>query len=373
MKHALAMESRDGLMDLEWEIPGYAPLESKTTLWDAQARSEKSERKMQQAFTEAVTTLVEAIGFDPNNTEACNELARLYWYAMRDAENEGDREAIHRYRALVATYDRGLYTEQLRGEGRINIRSQPTGALVTAARYQVSDRRMRTGEGHSIGSTDVSAQSLAEGDWLLTLSAPGYRDIRLPLQMVRAEIVDLNCRFFTDDEIGQHYLQIPAGTFIAGGDPACAASRLRRVETLPDFFIARYPVTCAEYLAFIKDIARTNPQEARMRLPRTRDGGGQLWDAVDGQYTLPEVDRHGYRWQPHWPIFGVSFEDAEAYTRWYSQRTQISVRLPTELEWKKLPVEQMPVGTPGVLSSMPLSAVWLELIRFTLPRSSRFT
>ena len=252
-----------------------------------------------------------------------------------DAENEGDREAIHRYRALVATYDRGLYTEQLRGEGRINIRSQPTGALVTAARYQVSDRRMRTGEGHSIGSTDVSAQSLAEGDWLLTLSAPGYRDIRLPLQMVRAEIVDLNCRFFTDDEIGQHYLQIPAGTFIAGGDPACAASRLRRVETLPDFFIARYPVTCAEYLAFIKDIARTNPQEARMRLPRTRDGGGQLWDAVDGQYTLPEVDRHGYRWQPHWPIFGVSFEDAEAYTRWYSQRTQISVRLPTELEWEK--------------------------------------
>ena len=332
---AIAMESRDGLMDLEWEIPGYAPIEAKRLLWDAQARSETSERKMQRAFTEAVTTLVEAIGFNPNNTEACNELARLYWYAMRDAENEGDREAILRYRALVATYDRGLYTEQLKGEGRLNLRSQPPGALVTASRYHVSDRRMRTGAGEALGATDLSAHILPEGDWLLTLSAPGYRDVRLPLQMVRAEVLDITCRFYTDEVIGQHYLHIPAGPFITGGDPACASSRLRRIENLHDFFISRYPVTCGEYLAFIRDIARKNPEEARIRLPRTREGGGQLWDITEGHYALPEVDRHGYRWQPHWPIFGVSFDDAEAYTRWYTERTNTPVRLPSELEWEK--------------------------------------
>jgi serine/threonine-protein kinase len=53
----------------------------------------------------------------------------------------------------------------------------------------------------------------------------------------------------------------------------------------------------------------------------------------DGQFTLP-ADR-GYRWGASHPVFGVRWEDACAYARWFSERQGREWRLPTEFEWEK--------------------------------------
>ena len=39
-------------------------------------------------------------------------------------------------------------------------------------------------------------------------------------------------------------------------------------------------------------------------------------------------------WDPNWPVFGVSQQDALAYCRWRSQLDGVSYRLPTDLEWE---------------------------------------
>jgi serine/threonine protein kinase/formylglycine-generating enzyme required for sulfatase activity len=332
---AETMECRDRLLELEWNVPAYSSEEDKKTLWACQTEFAETEARMNQAFEAAVKMTVEAVGFNPNNDEACNELARLYWYVLRDAEHAGDGPAVERYRALVGAYDRGLFTEQLKGDGRINLRSQPSDALVTAAQYEEIDRQQFVGASHELGRTSLTAHTLSEGAWMLTLKAAGYREIKLPIHIGRAEVTDINCNFYTDEQIGQHFLQIPAGRFIAGGDPTCASARLRRIENLDDYFIARYPVTCAEYLAFIRDLDRAQPELAIKRVPRTRSDGGQLWDRVDGRFAWPEVDRQGFHWVAHWPVFGISFDDAAAYAAWYTRRTSVAVRLPTELEWEK--------------------------------------
>jgi formylglycine-generating enzyme required for sulfatase activity len=89
---------------------------------------------------------------------------------------------------------------------------------------------------------------------------------------------------------------IPAGPFLMG-EP------LQQVE-LPEFRIAKYPVTHAEYANFVKTTGHRSPDR---------------W-LRDGSYP-PELARC--------PVVFVSWEDAVAYTNW------LGARLPSEAEWEK--------------------------------------
>ena len=61
-----------------------------------------------------------------------------------------------------------------------------------------------------------------------------------------------------------------------------------------------------------------------------------MWSTDEsGVYQLPRVDGQGLRWDPHWPVMGISFDDAQVYCSWYSARTGVKVRLPKEYEWEK--------------------------------------
>lgn len=89
---------------------------------------------------------------------------------------------------------------------------------------------------------------------------------------------------------------IPAGPFFMG-------ESLERVE-LPEFRIAKYPVTNAEYDQFVRATDHRRPDH---------------W-LRDGHYP-PELAQH--------PVVFVSWEDAIAYTQW------VGARLPSEAEWEK--------------------------------------
>ena len=91
-------------------------------------------------------------------------------------------------------------------------------------------------------------------------------------------------------------ITIPAGPFLMG-------EQLQRVE-LPEFRIAKYPVTNAEYFRFIKATGHRRPEH---------------WLRNDSY--PPELARH--------PVVFVSWEDAVAYVEW------VGTRLPSEAEWEK--------------------------------------
>ncbi|MEW8438530.1 MAG: SUMF1/EgtB/PvdO family nonheme iron enzyme, partial [Candidatus Thiodiazotropha taylori] len=105
------------------------------------------------------------------------------------------------------------------------------------------------------------------------------------------------------------WVEIPGGEFIYGEE------KQQQQLTLDSFFIARYPITSAQYQTFI-------------------DAGGyeeeRWWRDLERQ--SPEESRWN---QPNRPRENVSWYEAIAFCRWLSQQLGYEIRLPTEQEWEK--------------------------------------
>jgi formylglycine-generating enzyme required for sulfatase activity len=107
---------------------------------------------------------------------------------------------------------------------------------------------------------------------------------------------------------------IPRGSFVMGSDPqtdglARTAEQPQQTLSLPDYYLARTPVTNAQYAAFVSG--------AKYTPPRYWSGTRPSWGK--GQH----------------PVVSVSWYDAVAYCRWLVQTTGKPYRLPTEAEWEK--------------------------------------
>ncbi len=99
------------------------------------------------------------------------------------------------------------------------------------------------------------------------------------------------------------WIRIPSGKFWMGDD-----EDIHQVE-LPEFQIARVPITKAQYDLFVQD--------AKYKLPKD-------W----------EEDRPPKGKESH-PVGGVSWHDANKYCEWLSGKTGKPITLPSEAEWEK--------------------------------------
>jgi len=101
---------------------------------------------------------------------------------------------------------------------------------------------------------------------------------------------------------------VPSGYFFMGAPPEEYARQSwegpqHKVTVLHDFALMRHAVTIGEYARFYQETGHPRPRR--------------------------------YSWtDPELPAFNVSFQDAQAYAEWLSQRTGQRYRLPTEAEWE---------------------------------------
>jgi formylglycine-generating enzyme required for sulfatase activity len=107
---------------------------------------------------------------------------------------------------------------------------------------------------------------------------------------------------------------IPAGEFLMGSDPnqdkgASDDDQPQHRLYLPEYYMAKKPVTNAQYAYFV---------------------------SATGHYT-PEGWKRGEppAGKQHHPVVNVSWLDANAYCRWLSNMTGRPYRLPSEAEWEK--------------------------------------
>jgi serine/threonine-protein kinase len=329
-----AQELAGEIRALASTIKPFEPPARKRPLWALERALADAEVGAAESFGRAVDLYSQAVAAAPAHAAARARLAELFLQRFEDAEDRRAHTDAAYYRKLVERHDDGRLAGRLRGDGVIGVATDPPGAEVLVARYEEQDRVLVPRPQGTLGRTPLRDLPLQMGSWLLTLRLAGRRDVQAPLRIARGARPALELPLFRDDEIGEGFVYVPGGTFQAGGDPMAPGAWTRHPRRVSGFFIAVFPVTAAEYLEFVNDLAARNPEAAHARLPRVNPTSGQCWTTgPDGAYRLLDVD--GELWDARWPVVGVSFEDAQAYCAWRGTRDGRVYRLPTEEEWEK--------------------------------------
>jgi formylglycine-generating enzyme required for sulfatase activity len=109
-------------------------------------------------------------------------------------------------------------------------------------------------------------------------------------------------------------VRIPAGEFLMGSDPAKDKNahineQPQHTIDLPEFYIGKYPVTNAQYAAFVKSTDHRVPDHWK---------GGEIPSGKEDH-----------------PVVYASWYDVIAFCKWLSEETDKNFSLPSEAEWEK--------------------------------------
>ncbi len=340
-RHYRAIDSQRETVEREMQIlrtqiAGNNRQEERHKLWNLEDRLQAAERDLAWRFSKTLNLYLMAERLEPSNREAKARLGELYWSRYLEAERKGQIPAMITWEAQLRRVDDGRFSEQLKGEGQITIESDPAGAQVAIARLTERSRRLVPEPPKLVTASADAVLRLPHGPYQLTLTFPDHAPAIVPLNLERMETLLLSVRLYPVADIAPGFIHIPAGPVPIGGDPDTFGAFNARTADLPDFALARHPVTVADYLTYLNDRAYHTQEEAHRHAPRdTKTGTWYLREDEAGLFHIPEADAEGHVWQPGWPVLGVSFDDAEAYAVWRSQREGFRFRLPTEEEWEK--------------------------------------
>jgi formylglycine-generating enzyme required for sulfatase activity/tRNA A-37 threonylcarbamoyl transferase component Bud32 len=176
--------------------------------------------------------------------------------------------------------------------------------------------------------------ALLAGTALGWFGLPGNREAGRPAERSGGDPGPLAAK--TVNSLGMELVLIEPGEvrvlpIEAHQDPSAGSSpgRLLRVEG--PFYLGACEVTVGQFRDFVADSGYRTTAEL--------DGGGFTFDEKSGQMRqLAEVNwRNPGVWnkqQDDHPVVQVSWEDAQAFCAWLSQRESLEYRLPTEAEWE---------------------------------------
>lgn len=318
-------------------VPGFADVAEKRSLWQLEDRVSELKIEAIGAFEEAEAAFLRALGEVPDDRDARSALAALYFARFVEAEQARDREGQRYFRRLVARYDEGAWARILDGDGSLEVHAEPADVDVSIARYEADSRVLVPKDPRALGFVPIRGLRLPLGSYQLSLRRGEDPPIIRPVVVGRAESVTVRVRYLGPEEIGEGFVLVPGGPAVLGGDPVAHGALDRHVVDVPDFAIARFPVTCDEYLAFLNALAREDPRSAEPHVPRARAKEGYWWSyhPTERRFQYPSRSPGGHAWVGTLAVNGVSFEDAHAYIHWRRELTGERLRLPTETEWEK--------------------------------------
>ncbi len=135
-----------------------------------------------------------------------------------------------------------------------------------------------------------------------------------PVLALRREPPPKPDTFTITSPIRLELVRVPAGEFLMGSDPAKDKDAVGEEQPqhrvhVPEFYIAKTPLTNAQYATFVKGTKHSLPNH---------------WE----KGKIPSGKENH-------PVIYVSWVDATTFCKWLSQETGQSFRLPSEAEWEK--------------------------------------
>ena len=335
---------RGRVQDLSGSIKSSAPLPEKAELMGLRTRTDALSTEQSRALGDVVSACERALTHSPKDRRARLLLADVHALQLRQAEAEGDGRAVPYLTERVRAHDvDGTHAAWLEGTGTITLRTDPSGAEVTLQQVRQEGLLWTNRPPVSLGPTPLIDHPIAMGSYILTLTASDRPAVRYPVEITRRGHWDGSAPVHLPrlHDLPDGWCYIPAGPFRMGGAEPDTLSLPQRIRHVDGFAMAALPVTMREYAEFLTALHQHDPDEAWARSPRQEGGRGlqrgQYWIRPEpgAAYEVPPLDRDGDPWEPGWPVMGVSYRDANAYCRWYSEVTGVKARLPDEAEWEK--------------------------------------
>lgn len=155
-------------------------------------------------------------------------------------------------------------------------------------------------------------------------------------------------------------VKVPGGEFTMGeGDEQ------DKIE-VPTFYIARYPVTNAQFAPFVDSAegGYNNPEFWTAAGWAWRQGEGEGWGRAPAQRAAPMYWTDSRFKRPNQPVVGITWYEAVAYTRWLTHKWRAA---PGELHiWRKGAAAPLDVsGWDRVEFRLPTEAEWEKAARGT--------
>jgi serine/threonine-protein kinase len=324
-------------------------IEKKLSGWQCEDEAERHEQEASLLETNWIQGIHGALTIEPDLPEAHARLADHYKEKLLDAERGRRAGDAARFGVLLRAHDRGRHAAILSGKGALSLWTDPEGARVTLYRYTSFQRRLVPELVGEIGATPLVEVPLDKGSYLLRIRAPGRADVAYPVLIERGgrwhgcppgSATAYPIPLPRLSEMGPDEIYVPAGPCWTGGDADAPDSLPRRLVWIDGFFASKYPVTNAEYLAFLNDLVESGREDEALaacpRANRGTAGEGELAYArgPGGRFSLKEHDP-GQVWRARGPAVLMSWHGAMAYARWLAARTGKPYRLIHELEREK--------------------------------------
>ncbi len=318
----------------------------------------------EQGYAAASLALETALLVAPQRKEMRRMLGDVLAERAELAEQRhrsAQRDELLRYLRL---YDpSGGHYRRLTAPARLRISSVPNGAVVTIAGYSSDEKGRRTlSPPRALGVTPLDEVEVAQGSYLLVLTASGRAVVRYPVLVGRGESLVLSIELPNAAAVPAGMLYIPTGRFLYG---SAAPDELRRgffhaqplhQVTSFAYLIAQHETTFADWLEYLRALP---PSERGRRLPHSGSSvqgrGLSVVELPDASYELiVETGTEQYRaragesfhypgrnrrsrqdWR-RFPVTGISYEDAQAYVAWLRKTNKVpQARLCTEYEWER--------------------------------------
>ena len=159
-------------------------------------------------------------------------------------------------------------------------------------------------EGDLLGEARARLKKQADAPFEKGNKAAVLAKITASNALARIESRQVVSHFWKQPYGEPQWISIPKGKFWMG-----ESNEIHQVD-LPEFQIARVPVTNAQYALYVQDTKKGEP-------PKHWRGGA----------VPPGLENH--------PVVNVSWHDALAYCKWLEEKIQKPVTLPSEAQWEK--------------------------------------